>query len=133
MPIRCFLSALRSTLTLAPAHQAETAARGQAKASRIAAEADAARLRIEAASVAEAEVVKAKGNAESTKINAMADAEAEVMRAKGSKEAAELIGSSEAGALATCQRLGPLQHVAIRTLVFVRAPFHTRAVMSDSR
>lgn len=57
----------------AAALQAETAARGQAEASRIAAEARADTLRIEAE----------------------AEAQAEVVRAKGSKEAAELIGSSE--------------------------------------
>jgi len=57
----------------AAALQAETAARGQAEASRIAAEARADTLRIEAE----------------------AEAHAEVTRAKGSKEAAELIGSSE--------------------------------------
>lgn len=57
----------------AAALQAETAARGQAEASRIAAEAKAACCRIEAE----------------------AEAEAEVLRAKGSKEAAELIGSSD--------------------------------------
>mmetsp|Transcript_15806 Transcript_15806/g.28487 ORF Transcript_15806/g.28487 Transcript_15806/m.28487 type:complete len:472 (+) Transcript_15806:164-1579(+) len=57
----------------AAALQAETAARGQAEASRIAAEAKADTLRIEAE----------------------AQAQADVMRAKGSKEAAELIGSSD--------------------------------------
>lgn len=68
----------------AEALQAETAARGQAKAIQIDAEAQATTRRIEAASIAEATLVKAR-----------ADAEAEVTRAEGSKKAADLIGQSE--------------------------------------
>mmetsp|Transcript_93912 Transcript_93912/g.268941 ORF Transcript_93912/g.268941 Transcript_93912/m.268941 type:complete len:577 (-) Transcript_93912:7-1737(-) len=78
----------------AEALQSETAARGNAKAVRIEAEAMAATRRIEAGSIAEAELVKAR-----------ADAEAEVTRAEGSKKAADLIGESDvAVALAKIDR-----------------------------
>lgn len=78
----------------AEALQAETAARGQAKALYIEAEAKAATRKIEATSVAEAAIIEAK-----------AAAEAEVTRAEGAKSAADLIGSSEvATALAKIDR-----------------------------
>ena len=61
----------------AEALQAETQARGQARAVAIAAEAEAARTKIAAKGEAEAEVILAKGSAEAEKI-----------KAEGSKSAA---------------------------------------------
>ena len=78
----------------AEALQAETAARGQAKAITIDAEAQADTLRIQAEATAQAEIIKAKAAAES-----------ETMRAEGSKRAAELLGQSDvAVALAKMDR-----------------------------
>ena len=68
----------------AEALQAETQARGQARAVAIAAEAEAARTKIAAKGEAEAEVILAKGSAEAEKI-----------KAEGSKSAAGLISQSE--------------------------------------
>jgi regulator of protease activity HflC (stomatin/prohibitin superfamily) len=80
----------------AEALQAETAARGQAKAILISAEARAAETTIRANSEAKASIVKAK-----------ADAEAEELRAQGSKKAAQLLESVHlAGELARIEKSG---------------------------
>ncbi|KAK7247744.1 hypothetical protein SO694_00088149 [Aureococcus anophagefferens] len=68
----------------AEALQAETAARGQARAISIAAEAEASRCKI-----------AAEGEANAKLVHARADAEAERTRAEGAKQAADLIASSE--------------------------------------
>jgi len=68
----------------AEALQAETAARGQAKA-----------LKIEAEAQAEKEIVVAKAQAESKLIEASAFAKAEKKKAEGKKEAADLLSQNE--------------------------------------
>jgi len=68
----------------AEALQAETQARGQARAIAIGAEAEASRAKIAAAGEAEAEVIKARGAAQ-----------AEQLKADGSRQAADLLSSSE--------------------------------------
>ena len=81
-------------MAAAEALQAETAARGQAKAITIDAEARAGTMRIEAESIAQAEAIKARGAAE-----------AEITRAEGSKKAANLLEQSQvAVALAKMDR-----------------------------
>mmetsp|Transcript_58143 Transcript_58143/g.116840 ORF Transcript_58143/g.116840 Transcript_58143/m.116840 type:complete len:523 (-) Transcript_58143:223-1791(-) len=67
----------------AEALQAETQARGQARAVAIKAEADALQAKIQASGIAEAEILKARGSAE-----------AERLRAEGSKAAADLLSTS---------------------------------------
>merc|ERR1712187_557797 len=62
----------------------ETAARGNAKAMRIDAEAAAEKARIEAEGVAQAEVIRAKAQGESARLVA-----------EGNKEAADLLATSE--------------------------------------
>ena len=68
----------------AEALQAETAARGSARAVAIEAEAEASRSTIAAKGVAEAEILKARGTAE-----------AERLKADGAKAAADLLSTSE--------------------------------------
>ena len=79
----------------AEALQAETAARGQAKAMKIEAEASAIKLKIEADSRAMATLVKARADGEADVLRAEGAKKAEILRAEGSQMAAELLESSQ--------------------------------------
>lgn len=78
----------------AEALQAETAARGQAKAMKIEAEACAIKRKIDADSVAAATIIQARAVAEVDMVKADGAKKAEILRAEGSKRAADLIKSS---------------------------------------
>eukprot|EP00568_Trieres_chinensis_P007517 CAMPEP_0183293972 /NCGR_PEP_ID=MMETSP0160_2-20130417/2474_1 /TAXON_ID=2839 ORGANISM="Odontella Sinensis, Strain Grunow 1884" /NCGR_SAMPLE_ID=MMETSP0160_2 /ASSEMBLY_ACC=CAM_ASM_000250 /LENGTH=571 /DNA_ID=CAMNT_0025455193 /DNA_START=126 /DNA_END=1841 /DNA_ORIENTATION=- len=79
----------------AEALQAETQARGMAKAMKIEAEAKAITTKINAESEAMATIVKAKADGEAEMVRAEGAKAAEILRAEGSKQAAELIQSSQ--------------------------------------
>uniref|UniRef100_A0A7S4MNG4 Band 7 domain-containing protein n=1 Tax=Odontella aurita TaxID=265563 RepID=A0A7S4MNG4_9STRA len=79
----------------AEALQAETQARGMAKAMKIEADANAITRKINADSEALAEIVRAKADAEADVLRAEGAKAAEILRAEGSKQAAELIQSSD--------------------------------------
>eukprot|EP00567_Pseudictyota_dubia_P017344 CAMPEP_0197445720 /NCGR_PEP_ID=MMETSP1175-20131217/10876_1 /TAXON_ID=1003142 /ORGANISM="Triceratium dubium, Strain CCMP147" /LENGTH=567 /DNA_ID=CAMNT_0042976731 /DNA_START=85 /DNA_END=1788 /DNA_ORIENTATION=+ len=79
----------------AEALQAETQARGMAKAIKIEADAKAVTRKIDADSEAQAEIVRAKADAEADVLRAEGAKAAEILRAEGSKQAAELIQSSD--------------------------------------
>lgn len=92
----------------AEALMAETAARGQANAVKIGAEADAARETIAARAVADATTIKASGTAEADRIIAAGARDAEVTRADGVARGMENIGGvaiTASGQCAVVQRL----------------------------
>ena len=96
-PVDAKLTQSLSTGAVASAEalQAETQARGMAKAMKIKAEARSITLKINADSEALAIIVKAKAEAEAEMVRAEGAKAAEVLRAEGSKKAAELIESSK--------------------------------------
>lgn len=79
----------------AEALQAETQARGMAKATKLEAEAAAVTRKIQADSEAIATMVKAQAEGDAERVRAEGAKAAEILRAQGSKQAAELIQSSE--------------------------------------
>lgn len=79
----------------AEALQAETAARGRAKAMKIEAEASAIKMKIDADSQATATLVKARAEGEAETLRADGAKQAEILRAEGSKQAAELLETSK--------------------------------------
>lgn len=79
----------------AEALQAETAARGRAKAMKIEAEAGAIKRKIDADSQALATLVTARADGEAQTLRAEGGKAAEILRAEGSKKAAELIETSK--------------------------------------
>lgn len=95
-PVDQQLTASLSTGAVASAEalQAETKARGLAKASRIDAEATAVTRRIDAESAASATLVKAKADADAEVLRAEGTKTAEILRAEGSRRAADLIETS---------------------------------------
>jgi len=96
-PVDDILTASLATGAVASAEalQAETQARGMAKALKIDADARAIALKITSSSQAEAEVIKAKAEADSEILKAEGAKQATILRAEGSKEAAQLLESSE--------------------------------------
>lgn len=96
-PVDDHLTASLATGAVASAEalQAETAARGRAKALKIESDSFAIKRQIDAESQAAATLVKARADGEAEKVRAEGAKEAEILRAEGSKAAAELIGSSE--------------------------------------
>jgi len=95
-PVDKQLTASLSTGAVASAEalQAETKARGLAKATQIDADAMAITRRIDAESQAEATLVKAKAEADAEVLKAEGNKAAEILRAEGAKQAADLIESS---------------------------------------
>jgi len=95
-PVDATLTASLATGAVASAEalQAETQARGIAKAVQIEANAAAIARKITAESEASATLVKAKADGEARKLLAEGDKAAEILRAEGSKEAADLLESS---------------------------------------
>mmetsp|Transcript_7285 Transcript_7285/g.9910 ORF Transcript_7285/g.9910 Transcript_7285/m.9910 type:complete len:546 (-) Transcript_7285:197-1834(-) len=95
-PVDAQLTASLATGAVASAEalQAETQARGMAKAAKIEADAAATARQITAESEASATVVKAKADGEAKRLIAEGDKAAEVLRAEGSKQAANLLESS---------------------------------------
>jgi len=79
----------------AEALQAETAARGRAKAMKIEAEACAIKMKIDADSKATATLVNARADGEAEMLRAEGSKKAEILRAEGSKQAAELLETSK--------------------------------------
>ena len=79
----------------AEALQAETQARGMAKATKLEAEAAAVTRKIQADSEAIATMVKAQAEGDAERVRAEGAKAAEILRAQGSKQAAELIQGSE--------------------------------------
>jgi len=79
----------------AQALQAETQARGNAKARKIEADSAAITRKVDAQSEAEATLVRAKAEGQAEVLKAQGTKEAEILRAEGVKKAAELIQSSE--------------------------------------
>lgn len=95
-PVDQQLTASLSTGAVASAEalQAETKARGLAKATQIDADAQAITRRIDAESQADATLVRAKAEADAEVLKAEGNKAAEILRAEGAKQAAELIESS---------------------------------------
>ena len=88
--------------------EAETAARGQANALKIQAEADAEQSRISAKAHADGEIIKARGIAEAEKVKAEGDKIAMQMRAEGEADGIRALAtaiSSQGGTEAMSQRI----------------------------
>ena len=96
-PIDDNLTASLATGAVASAEalQAETQARGMAKAMKIQADANAITRKIDADSQALATLVKARADKEAEMLRAEGAKAAEILRAEGSKQAAELIEGSK--------------------------------------
>eukprot|EP00978_Attheya_sp_CCMP212_P024630 scaffold77701_cov49-Attheya_sp.AAC.6 len=96
-PVDDHLTASLATGAVASAEalQAETQARGMAKAMKIQADAAAIKRQIDAASEAQATLVKARAEAEAETVRAQGSKAAEILRAEGSKTAAELLETSK--------------------------------------
>lgn len=96
-PVNDQLTASLATGAVASAEalQAETQARGMAKAMKIEAEAASITRKIDAESHAEATLVRAKAEGEAEMLRAEGAKAAEILRAEGKKKAAELLESSK--------------------------------------
>ena len=89
----------------------ETAARGQANAVRIGANAEAERQTIEAQGTADSEIIRAKGNAQAAEVEAEGAKKAEMLRADGEASGIEAIAksiSTSGGQNAMAQRIAEL-------------------------
>ena len=96
-PVDSQLTASLATGAVASAEalQAETQARGLAKARKIEADSLAVTRKVTAQSEAEATLVEAKAEGKAEVFKAQGAKEAEILRAEGAKQAAELLQSSE--------------------------------------
>lgn len=121
----------------AEALQAETQARGMAKAIKIQAEATAITRKIDADSQAMATLIKARADGEAETVRAEGAKQAEILRAEGSRQAAGLIeGSKVAVTLETLKASSDAikksdkfffgQEPAYMSNVLMRAPDNTR-------
>lgn len=106
-PVDEQLTASLSTGAVASAEalQAETKARGLAKAARIDADASAVTLRINAESAARARLVEARADADAEVLRAEGTKAAEILRAEGVRQAAGLLESSNTAVTMETMRL----------------------------